>query len=532
MIPIIFITDENYAMPTAVAITSLLKNKNRDTLYNIFVVGVGLSDNSISKINDAGEGCINILKQSDIFADYNYSHEYVSQAALFKFKTPELFPMFDKVIYLDSDIIVQDDLTEFYNTNLENEYAGVVKDFYSHVLEFDHLRVKREFYFNSGVMLLNIKKIREDNISEKLIAEKLSSLYSKFMDQDVFNIVFNGNVKLLSFRYNYMLRSGRDKKLFNQVFNEDFPENPVIVHCTPIKPWLDSEPIYHKIWYKYYKLSPYKKMELPFRKLKFIKLRQQIINSVFDFFGYKITKKISDEDRYKKFSSKVGLKIESNIVTALKKGVQIKYEKLEELKSIYEVFGLEKYGVSLAGDSWQVIDIGAGIGDSTLYFASKSNVRKVFAFEPVKNNFDKLVSNIDINSNYKEKIDVYNYGLGDCDKNVVLNYSPQNTLELSSCSNEYYNYSQKLDLPIRKASKIFKTIETEYPVLCKISCNGAELEIIGDLVSSDEIRFVNIFIIECKNFTINSIIKILSSNGFSVVYNKSDNIYWRLVATK
>ena len=532
MIPVIFITDENYAMPTAVAITSLLKNKKKDTQYNLYVLGVGLSDDSISKINKAGKEFVNIIEQDDIFKEYIFSHEYVSSAALFKFKIPELFPQFDKVIYLDSDIVVQDDLTAFYNTNLEDKYAGVVKDFYSHILEFDHLRVRHDFYFNSGVMLLNLNKMRDDNISEKLISEKTVSPYSKFMDQDIFNIVFNQNVKLLSFKFNYMLRSGRDKKLFNQVFNEDFPENPVIIHCTPIKPWLDSEPLYHKVWYKYYKLSPYKNIDLPFKKLNRIKLRQTIINSFFDFFGYKITKKNSDEVRYKRISSKFGLKIENNMVHIPKAGLQIKYEGGEALKSIYEVFGLEKYGVSLSGDSWQVLDIGAGIGDSTLYFASKSNVKRVFAFEPVKNNFDNLVANLEINSEYKEKIEVYNNGLGVCDKNIVLNYSPQNMLELCSCRNEYYNNSQKFELEIKKASEFLEKLGNDNPILCKISCNGAELEIIEDLVTSDKIRLIKIFIIECKNFTINPIVKLLSNNEFTVIYSKSDNICGKLVAVK
>ncbi len=532
MIPIIFITDENYAMPTAVAITSLLKNKNKDTQYDINVLGVGLSKDSVLNLNKAGKGFVKILEQSDCFSVYLASHEYVSPAALFKFKIPEIFSQFDKVIYLDSDIIVQDDLTEFYNINLGDKYAGVIKDFYSHILEFDYLRVKREFYFNSGVMLLNIKKLIEDNISEKLILEKSSSSCLKYMDQDVFNIVFNHNVELLSFKFNYMLRSNSDKKFFSKVYDENLPVNPVILHCTPVKPWLDNEPIYHKIWYKYYKLSPYKNIELPFKKSKFIKFRQKIVNSVFDFLGYKLIKKISAVCEYKALSSKTGLKIDDNSVSLLKNGIRIKYETDEELKSIYEVLGLEKYGVSLVGDSWQVLDIGAGIGDSPLYFASKVNVEKVYAFEPVRKNFDNLVNNLKLNSKYKEKIEEYNYGLGRYNKKVKVSYLPQQMLQLSSCYNEYYNSSQELELEIKKVSEVLEKIRPDVPVLCKISCNGSELEIIDDLVSTGKIDLVKMFIIESKCFTLNLVIKLLNSKGFYVIYNKIGNDSGMLVATK
>lgn len=65
-------------------------------------------------------------------------------------------------------------------------------------------RIGHKRYFNNGMMLLNLKKMRKDNISEKLFADKLSDENTVFMTQDAFNRVFNTEVKFLSPLYNYM----------------------------------------------------------------------------------------------------------------------------------------------------------------------------------------------------------------------------------------------------------------------------------------------------------------------------------------
>ena len=88
-------------------------------------------------------------------------------SALLKFKISEILANYDKIIYLDGDILVQKDLTELYNIDIDGYYVAAVDDT-GKIYHKKDVYAKYPNYFNSGVMLLNLKKCREDNISSKL----------------------------------------------------------------------------------------------------------------------------------------------------------------------------------------------------------------------------------------------------------------------------------------------------------------------------------------------------------------------------
>ena len=108
------------------------------------------------------------------FDKFKMNNFHVSPSALIKFELPELLPdVLGKVLYLDGDIIVQKDLTAIFNENIENVYAGVVSDTPTGAAEFrKYYNNKYSSYFNAGVLLLNLKKLCEDHISELLISGK------------------------------------------------------------------------------------------------------------------------------------------------------------------------------------------------------------------------------------------------------------------------------------------------------------------------------------------------------------------------
>ena len=113
----------------------------------------------------------------------------VSTAALFKFDLPNLLPdSIEKVLYLDGDIIVQGDLSELYSTDISDVYAGVVKDYRGLTLKGDfneRLKINHTAYFNSGVLLLNLSLLRNDNLPEKLLNIYLFILIFNFLVGDL-----------------------------------------------------------------------------------------------------------------------------------------------------------------------------------------------------------------------------------------------------------------------------------------------------------------------------------------------------------
>jgi lipopolysaccharide biosynthesis glycosyltransferase len=204
---IVFISDNNYIKPTAVAVHSIIANAKTAKNLNFFVLGDSLTEDSIGLLKNSGAKNIKIIPSENLLSDLkNLSvNRHVSHSALLKFFLPQIFKDFDKVLYLDSDILVQKDLSELYNTNINDFYAAVIKDTLC-VKDSEYMKqvkIYNKFYFNSGVMLLNLRKMREDNITEKMLHYR-QTIEQHFMDQDTFNAIIGHNVKYISYKYNFL----------------------------------------------------------------------------------------------------------------------------------------------------------------------------------------------------------------------------------------------------------------------------------------------------------------------------------------
>ncbi len=256
-INVVFITDENYALSTAVACNSLIKSKNDNSYINIFIVTTGLTDNvrhwfGTSKVPSV---VIHIIEIKNDFEYLALKHQYVSSAALIKFDLPNIFPKLNKILYLDSDVIISSDITFLFQTSIEECYAAVVKDFAA--MRWDHhVKINHKNYFNSGVMLLNLEMMRKNTITTKLIDIKAKKLHSHFMDQDDFNIAFEEKVFYLSPTYNFMERNfyvspQKTAELYEIPFDEfqGIIKSPCIQHLTNIpKVWNNPKDKYFQSW--------------------------------------------------------------------------------------------------------------------------------------------------------------------------------------------------------------------------------------------------------------------------------------------
>ena len=261
-IPIVYITDDNYVMPTIVSITSLMENMEKS--HPVFVLGINLSEKNKDYFKVFKN--IELLDLENKYKDLDLKHLYVSKAALFKFDLAEIFKNYDKVLYLDSDILTLRDFSKLLKTDIEKYYAAVVKDI-SAFLRGDAQKIGLgKNYFNSGMMLLNTKKMRQDNIKEKLIKTRLNSSSKKFMDQDTFNIVFKDCVKFVNPEYNYLVTNSKLTPSTVKHFFKVKKISPAILHLTYLKPWKYEGVSYSKEWMKYYNLSPFKNERLNLEK--------------------------------------------------------------------------------------------------------------------------------------------------------------------------------------------------------------------------------------------------------------------------
>ncbi len=245
---IVFITDGNFIQATTVAISSLLRHRHADTKVEIYVIGVGLSDEECA-IFDVFGSVARVISVENKYCGQFAKHQHVSEAALMKFDLQSLFPDFPKILYLDGDLLIFDDLRTLWDTPIDGLYAAVVKDYAACQNGAHNQRIGHKDYFNSGVMLLNLDLFRKVGMSERLVDIKNNDpVPGAFMDQTAFNVAFEENVRYVSPKFNMLLSNNKrwapstaHISSFYDLSEKEFveiSENPSILHLTnKVKPW-------------------------------------------------------------------------------------------------------------------------------------------------------------------------------------------------------------------------------------------------------------------------------------------------------
>lgn len=268
-INICFASDDNYAQPLAVAIVSILKNSKETENFSFFVLDTGITDenkNKIAELKKIKYFCIEYIQVNlECFENFPNNSKYITLTSYSRLLISSLLKTIDKVIYLDCDIVVCSGLGELFKEDIENYHIAGVED-----INYYHCRryLKREtesFYVNSGVMLINLKKWRHDNIEDKLLAfPKNATLELVYQDQDIINIVLSKTTKHLNLKWNVM------HNFFSVAHHmEVHPlkknikiawETPAIIHYTGYaKPWHKSYIPYGNLYLKYLKFTLFAK---------------------------------------------------------------------------------------------------------------------------------------------------------------------------------------------------------------------------------------------------------------------------------
>jgi len=267
-IDICCIADENYVVPTLVFLESIKRVKLTTTHYFITVL---VPKGSMKEMEILEKMCstdfsVKVLEVDS--AQFDGLHKYkdddnfcmASPSAMFKFIIPNIFSYLDRILYIDTDLIVRKDLLELFLTSMEDEYLCAVPDLWQPVT--DRAEIKRfKSYFNSGVMLMNLARMRIENLSSKLIETKLNSKNFNLMDQDVFNEVCNEHVKILDIKFNFLPvcykrhKHRFDMKSINKLYGsnymkiEDIAADPVVAHWAGSdKPWISASTLFSGEW--------------------------------------------------------------------------------------------------------------------------------------------------------------------------------------------------------------------------------------------------------------------------------------------
>jgi lipopolysaccharide biosynthesis glycosyltransferase len=256
--------DDNYAKYCATAMCSILDNKNEDDEIFFHLLHGDILDENITTLALFPNTKLYKLNESE-FSPYVRREMYIGFTPMFyRLKLASILKNIEKVIYLDCDIIVLKSLSELYSVDISNyviaAQPAVLADpaktfsFYKSQMDRLGLQVLNEgFYFNSGVIYMNLEKIRNEKIEKDFFKYlKENSQEIQFADQDTLNVVLQGKCLALDSKFNFV----PNPKYHNNEFCKTLPTDIAILHFAGAKPWDKGfyNPFTEEFW-GYYKKS-------------------------------------------------------------------------------------------------------------------------------------------------------------------------------------------------------------------------------------------------------------------------------------
>ena len=263
IVPVVFAADDAYTPMVTTTIRSLLDNASPERFYDIVV----LTSNISGQHQDQMRRCLvgrrdNVwLRFHDVSAiigeyDLKTSNEHISVETYYRFIIQRVMPYYDKVLYLDSDLVIEGDVAELFDSELGDDLLAAVHDVdYAGNLNMpDHTRInytnrvlkmKNPYdYFQAGVLLLNTRAMREAYTTQQWL-EYASVPDFIYDDQDVLNAHCEGRVRFLDPSWNVMHDCGcRVGNVFSwapaQMFNDYLAarNHPKVRHYAGFeKPW-------------------------------------------------------------------------------------------------------------------------------------------------------------------------------------------------------------------------------------------------------------------------------------------------------
>lgn len=236
-INIAFSINDNHCLYVFFTISMIKKYTNN---LDIFVLHTDLSDKSKDRLKTLETESVNIhfvTIDRDLFSNLPLTLDGIAIETYYRYLLPEILVDCDKVIYLDSDLLIRCDVKELWDIDVSQHYlAGVneidiINRFPDHKLKlgFD----LDELFINVGVLICNLQKMRQDKITHHLFTEteRLKDIIL-FQDQDVINVALKGKIADLPLAYNYTVEA-MEKDLLS------LDEIKVIHYNSQIaKPWI------------------------------------------------------------------------------------------------------------------------------------------------------------------------------------------------------------------------------------------------------------------------------------------------------
>ena len=299
IIPVVLSADNNYAPYLGVCIQSIISNSSDENRYNIYILNLnidllhrqiilGFQKKNISitfiDMNPFIKGL------HSLFSCTKAENNFYTPETYFRLFLPKIFNEYDKIIYLDCDMTILKDIACLINVDIGDNFVGVTHDLSLLFSSYRYspwdkelkkymnniLNVKSSNYFQAGVMIWNLKKCREHDLTN-LFLNKLQEIgVPKYVDQDVMNSVFNGtgifwidqrwdvawDISIWYKDYLYLI-----PEYYVNQYKKSISDPWIIHYTSGIKPWNSFRIKQSEYFWKYARISPFYE-EILYKNLK------------------------------------------------------------------------------------------------------------------------------------------------------------------------------------------------------------------------------------------------------------------------
>lgn len=212
-IPIFFAVDDFYAPYLAVAIQSIKSHASDDIKYSMYVLITDISEKNAKRLSsmqteNISIEFVNVKEKMQSMKGSLQLRDYYTATTYYRFFIPELFPQYEKGLYIDCDVVITTDIDELFSTDIDGKILGAaVEDFVVATDEFREwtrvaLKIVPEEYFNAGILVMNLKKMRDENLMGQFMALNKVKKYPVAQDQDYLNVICHGDVHYLHEHWN------------------------------------------------------------------------------------------------------------------------------------------------------------------------------------------------------------------------------------------------------------------------------------------------------------------------------------------
>ena len=291
--------NNKYLYPILIGIVSVLTNNNNNKTFVTYhlLCNPDVKEITISKIKSLMNEYSSNLEIIFYYMGTNFfkfKKLRITQSCFYRVLLP-IITQPDRILYLDGDVLAYKDLSDLYQINFNDNYIMGILDYFSYGI--DYLGINSTIYINSGVILLNSEKIRNDKMYYKILNITNSNMRIRHADQTVLNYVLYPKIGRIPYKYtifNYNIESDTEvylKALRTKINITELIEavkDPTLIHyvsCYP-KMW-NSKAKYtidkckerkncscegpQNIWYSFANKTLYYKEIVKYYKLKKLK---------------------------------------------------------------------------------------------------------------------------------------------------------------------------------------------------------------------------------------------------------------------